>query len=58
MLLPLRQGAPARRAVKPATWPTGVRVSFGKMFAAKLEGDATMAQQIDAVIEDDYRTNL
>ncbi len=43
---------------KPATWPAGVRVSFGKMFAAKLGGDETMAQQIDAVIEDDYRSNL
>ncbi|MGH7894545.1 MAG: MSMEG_1061 family FMN-dependent PPOX-type flavoprotein [Candidatus Binatia bacterium] len=43
---------------KPASWPTGVRVSFGKMFAAKLGGDETMVQQIDAMIEDDYRSNL
>ncbi len=43
---------------KPETWPTDVRVSFGTMLAEKLGGDAGVARQIDAAIEDDYQNNL
>jgi len=43
---------------KPAAWPERPTVSFGKMLAHKLGGDEQMAQGIDAMIEEDYRTNL
>jgi uncharacterized protein len=43
---------------KPETWPADVRVSFGKMLAPKFGGDEALEKQIDAAIEDDYRTNL
>lgn len=43
---------------KPETWPTDVRVSFGTMLAERLGGDAGVARQIDAAIEDDYQSNL
>ena len=43
---------------KPETWPADLRVSFGKMLAPRFGGDDAMAQQIDAVIADDYRDNL
>jgi PPOX class probable FMN-dependent enzyme len=39
-------------------WPAPVRVSFGKMLAAKMGGDETLARQIDAQCEADYKTNL
>jgi uncharacterized protein len=43
---------------KPDTWPEPYRVSFGTMLASKLGGDEQVAHTIDALIEDDYRTNL
>ncbi|HKD69468.1 MAG TPA: MSMEG_1061 family FMN-dependent PPOX-type flavoprotein [Candidatus Binataceae bacterium] len=39
-------------------WPAPVRVSFGKMLTAKMGGDETLARQIDAQCEADYKTNL
>jgi PPOX class probable FMN-dependent enzyme len=35
----------------PATWPERVRVSFGRQLAPRLGGDATLAERIDASIE-------
>jgi PPOX class probable FMN-dependent enzyme len=35
----------------PDTWPERVRVSFGRMLAPKLGGDAALAEKIDAGIE-------
>lgn len=43
---------------QPASWPAVDRISFGKMFAAKLGADDQVAQQIDALVEDDYKTGL
>jgi PPOX class probable FMN-dependent enzyme len=42
---------------KPETW-TPLEVSFGKMLAPKMGGDEQVAQAIDQLIADDYRTNL
>jgi uncharacterized protein len=39
-------------------WPPPVRVSFGKLLAAKMGGDKDLADQIDAQCEADYETNL
>ena len=47
------QCAPARAGVQAR-----LKISFGKMLAAKMGGDAGMANTIDAVVEQDYRTNL
>jgi len=43
---------------KPETWAAPHHVSFGKMLAEKLGGDQQVASTIDALIEEDYRTNL
>ena len=43
---------------KPETWPRDFRFSMGAVFASKLGGDDSMAQQIDAVLETDQRENL
>lgn len=43
---------------KPAAWPERPTISFGKMLAKKLGGDEQMAQGIDAMIEENYRTDL
>ena len=43
---------------KPETWPQREQISFGKMLAAKVGGDESMAAQIDKSIEHDYKTNL
>jgi PPOX class probable FMN-dependent enzyme len=43
---------------KPETWPPNLRVSFGKMLAGKMGGDAAVAEAIDRLIDDDYRNNL
>jgi len=42
---------------KPETW-AGYRVSFGKIFAAQMGGDAATARQIDEALERDARENL
>jgi uncharacterized protein len=43
---------------KPDTWPEPRKVSFGKVIAPRLgQGDA-VAAQIDAFVEDGYRTGL
>jgi uncharacterized protein len=39
-------------------WPPRVRVSFGKLLAAKMGGGEDLANQIDAQCEVDYKTNL
>jgi PPOX class probable FMN-dependent enzyme len=36
---------------KPETWPTRVRVSFGRQLAPRLGGDATLADKIDTALE-------
>ena len=43
---------------RPETWPQRQPISFGKLLAAKIGGDAAMAQQIDQVVEEDYKNNL
>jgi PPOX class probable FMN-dependent enzyme len=43
---------------KPETWPPNLRISFGKMLAGKMGGDEQVAQAIDSLIDEDYRTNL
>lgn len=42
---------------KPETWPA-YRVSFGKMLAAKMGGGEQVAEAIDQVIAEDYKTGL
>lgn len=43
---------------RPDAWPEKQKVSFGKLYASMLKGDATMAKAIDAQIDSDYRDNL
>jgi len=43
---------------KPDTWPENLRISFGKLLAPKLGGDAQLARTIDENIEKDYEANL
>jgi hypothetical protein len=35
-----------------------LKISFGKLLAPKLGGGGDLAQSIDQMIEEDYRTNL
>jgi len=43
---------------KPEAWLERPTISFGKMMASKLGGDEQVAQAIDAMIEENYRTDL
>lgn len=43
---------------KPETWPRDVRVSFGRIMADKLGSGDDVAQAIDAMIDENYRTEL
>lgn len=43
---------------QPDTWPANLRVSFGGMFAKRAGASADVAKQIDAAIEENYRTEL
>jgi uncharacterized protein len=44
---------------KPDTWPEKHKISFGKMFAERLELDEEgLPERIDAMVEEDARTNL
>ena len=40
------------------SWPEPLRISFGKMMAAKFGGGDELAQSIDQMIDEDYKTNL
>jgi PPOX class probable FMN-dependent enzyme len=42
----------------PKSWPVPGRVSFGKIIAPKIGGDAKLADQIDASVEGAYTTRL
>ena len=42
----------------PKAWPASGRVSFGKIIAPRVGGDAKMAAQIDAGVEGAYTTRL
>jgi PPOX class probable FMN-dependent enzyme len=42
---------------KPETWAP-LRVSFGKILATRLGGDAQVVEAIDKLIDEDYATNL
>jgi uncharacterized protein len=44
---------------KHETWPDHPKVSFGRMFARRIDGaDDKLADVIDQSVEEDYRTNL
>lgn len=43
---------------KAETWPEKKKISFGRILAGKMGGDAKMAEQIDQFVEQDYETNL
>ena len=44
---------------KPETWPERRKISFGEMFAKRLESDdPALVSTIDAMIEEDARINL
>ena len=47
---------------KPDTWPDKQKISFGRRFVDKLgvegEDGEKLASDIDARVEEDYRTNL
>ena len=44
---------------KPDTWPERKKLSFGEMFARRIDGaDDALAALIDSSVEEDYRTNL
>jgi hypothetical protein len=43
----------------PETWPVRQKVSFGAMFAKRIESDdSALVSTIDAMVEEDARTNL
>ena len=39
-------------------WPERIKISFGKYLAAKMNAGTDVAQQIDELVERDYKTNL
>lgn len=39
-------------------WPARIKISFGKYLAGKMSAGADVAQQIDEMVEQDYKTNL
>jgi len=39
-------------------WPARIKISFGKYLAGKMNAGADVAQQIDEMVEQDYKTNL
>ena len=39
-------------------WPERIKISFGKYLAGKMNAGADVAQQIDQLVEQDYKTNL
>jgi hypothetical protein len=43
---------------QPEGWPESLRVSFGKLLAKKLGAGDDVAAQIDAAVEEDYRSGL
>ncbi|MGH9027161.1 MAG: MSMEG_1061 family FMN-dependent PPOX-type flavoprotein [Acidimicrobiia bacterium] len=44
---------------KPDTWPEKQKISFGRMFAERLGADDdSISATIDAMVEEDYRSNL
>jgi len=43
---------------KSELWPEKHKVSFGEMFAARKNGDKSIAKAVDEYIEVDYRDNL
>jgi PPOX class probable FMN-dependent enzyme len=43
---------------KPETWPEHKKISMGKVLARKLAAKDEVADQIDAAIEENYRTEL
>jgi hypothetical protein len=43
---------------RPDSWPARLRISFGKMLAPKLGGGDELAQSIDQMVEEDYKTGL
>jgi len=45
------------RLWKPETWPA-YRISFGKMLAPKVGGDQQVAEAIDQMIAEDYKSGL
>lgn len=46
------------RLWQPSAWPERPTISFGRMLAPKLGGDGQLAEAIDAMIEENYRTDL
>lgn len=43
---------------KPETWPEKKKISFGKILAGRMAGDAKMAEQIDQFVEQDYQNDV
>jgi PPOX class probable FMN-dependent enzyme len=44
---------------KSDTWPERQKISFGQMFARRIESeDAALASTIDSMVEEDYQKNL
>jgi PPOX class probable FMN-dependent enzyme len=43
---------------KSDSWPKMEKISFGKMFAAKMGGDEQLAKAVDQMVEEDYKVNL
>ena len=46
------------RLWQPEHWPEAKRVSFGKIFAARIGGGEDQAAKIDAFVDQGYTTNL
>jgi PPOX class probable FMN-dependent enzyme len=43
---------------EPATWPERFAISFGALLAPRMGAGADVAREIDAVVDEDYRTGL
>jgi PPOX class probable FMN-dependent enzyme len=43
---------------QPGSWPENLRISFGKLLAKRLGAGEDAARQIDAAVEEDYRSGL
>lgn len=46
------------KAWQPDSWSKPIKISFGQQFAKHMGGQADLAKQIDASVDDDYKNNL
>ena len=47
-----------RRQLQPEAWPQPQKISFGRVIAPRVGGDAAMIDQSDTMVEGAYTTRL